>query len=315
MDESTAQNQESQELKNLEEELKSLENPPQEQITPVPTSGTLPAVTTPVMPPQQLQETSSPVANSNPPPTTKSKGSKILAISIGFLVLSLIVAGAYFLGTKTIGQKTCTLEAKVCADGSSVGRVGPNCEFAACPTATPDPTASWTEYVNNIYGVSFRYPPGTKVLKCGGEPSNSPETFSGTADGTETSCVFLANAQNSLLGGISADFSNEKNPNQTLFDYMKIDKNSVVEKDVKGRTGYEIVIEATDQHLRYKELVIELSPTTTVSFIGDYDSEENINRTDQIFSTLKFIEAPQSLISPTASPKKTPTATPSATPQ
>ena len=30
--------------------------------------------------------------------------------------------------------KACTLEAKLCADGSSVGRVGPNCEFAPCPT-------------------------------------------------------------------------------------------------------------------------------------------------------------------------------------
>lgn len=27
----------------------------------------------------------------------------------------------------------CTLEAKVCPDGSSVGREGPNCEFTSCP--------------------------------------------------------------------------------------------------------------------------------------------------------------------------------------
>jgi hypothetical protein len=32
------------------------------------------------------------------------------------------------------GNKTvCTMEAKLCPDGSSVGRTGPNCEFAACP--------------------------------------------------------------------------------------------------------------------------------------------------------------------------------------
>lgn len=30
-------------------------------------------------------------------------------------------------------QKACTLEAKVCPNGSSVGRTGPNCEFAPCP--------------------------------------------------------------------------------------------------------------------------------------------------------------------------------------
>ena len=28
----------------------------------------------------------------------------------------------------------CTMEAKLCPDGSGVGRTGPNCEFAKCPT-------------------------------------------------------------------------------------------------------------------------------------------------------------------------------------
>jgi hypothetical protein len=28
----------------------------------------------------------------------------------------------------------CTQEAKMCPDGSYVGRVGPRCEFSACPT-------------------------------------------------------------------------------------------------------------------------------------------------------------------------------------
>ena len=32
------------------------------------------------------------------------------------------------------GNTACTLEAKICPDGSSVGRTGPNCEFAPCPT-------------------------------------------------------------------------------------------------------------------------------------------------------------------------------------
>jgi len=29
--------------------------------------------------------------------------------------------------------KACTQEAKICPDGSSVGRIGPNCEFPTCP--------------------------------------------------------------------------------------------------------------------------------------------------------------------------------------
>ncbi len=31
------------------------------------------------------------------------------------------------------GGVACTMEAKLCPDGSAVGRVGPNCEFAPCP--------------------------------------------------------------------------------------------------------------------------------------------------------------------------------------
>jgi hypothetical protein len=32
----------------------------------------------------------------------------------------------------------CTQDAKMCPDGSYVGRVAPSCDFAACPTTTPD---------------------------------------------------------------------------------------------------------------------------------------------------------------------------------
>lgn len=31
----------------------------------------------------------------------------------------------------------CTMDAKVCPDGSAVGRTGPNCEFAPCPEESP----------------------------------------------------------------------------------------------------------------------------------------------------------------------------------
>lgn len=43
---------------------------------------------------------------------------------------------------KVIEGKMCTMEAKLCPDGSYVGRTGPNCEFARCPTSsiTPTPT-------------------------------------------------------------------------------------------------------------------------------------------------------------------------------
>ncbi|MCX6740318.1 MAG: membrane lipoprotein lipid attachment site-containing protein [Candidatus Parcubacteria bacterium] len=39
-------------------------------------------------------------------------------------------------------QIACSMEAKLCPDGSAVGRTGPNCEFSACPTESKTGTVS-----------------------------------------------------------------------------------------------------------------------------------------------------------------------------
>lgn len=44
---------------------------------------------------------------------------------------------------KPDGMTACTADAKVCEDGSSVSRTGPNCEFPACPgEEIADPAAA-----------------------------------------------------------------------------------------------------------------------------------------------------------------------------
>lgn len=50
----------------------------------------------------------------------------------------------------------CTLEAKVCPDGSSVGRVPPSCDFAPCPdiTLAPTPTISCLDTIHMCGGPS-----------------------------------------------------------------------------------------------------------------------------------------------------------------
>ncbi len=55
-----------------------------------------------------------------------------------------------------VAQPVCTMEAKLCPDGSFVGRTGPNCEFAACPVPTIDP--SWKTFTDDKKKISFRYP-------------------------------------------------------------------------------------------------------------------------------------------------------------
>ncbi len=61
---------------------------------------------------------------------------------------------------------SCTDEAKICPDGSTVARTGPNCEFAACPDSAASSTASSTiGYECNADGKIC--PDGTMVGRTG----------------------------------------------------------------------------------------------------------------------------------------------------
>lgn len=53
------------------------------------------------------------------------------------ILVAIVTVGGFFV-TKVSNDSApvaCTLEAKICPDGSAVGRSGPNCEFAMCPSA------------------------------------------------------------------------------------------------------------------------------------------------------------------------------------
>jgi len=65
---------------------------------------------------------------------------------IGVVVLIIITALWAVSGrvVQAPGGQACTMEAKLCPDGSAVGRTGPNCEFAACPTIATTTTATTT---------------------------------------------------------------------------------------------------------------------------------------------------------------------------
>lgn len=64
---------------------------------------------------------------------------------IAILIVVIVVAGFFYkvglLGVKLPNQDSgnqvaCTMEAKLCPDGSYVGRTGPKCEFSECPKST-----------------------------------------------------------------------------------------------------------------------------------------------------------------------------------
>ncbi len=70
------------------------------------------------------------------------------------VVLAVLAGGLVLLGQATTTDKpggpvACTADAKLCPDGSAVGRVGPNCEFAECPRSN-DNTVSTREIGKEI---------------------------------------------------------------------------------------------------------------------------------------------------------------------
>jgi hypothetical protein len=85
-------------------------------------------------------------------------GKKII---VYLLIMSLVVGASLYFKNKS-NQFTegvaCTMEAKICDDGSAVGRTGPNCEFAACPAPVVDNSASTTKSVfDKNAGLNFEY--------------------------------------------------------------------------------------------------------------------------------------------------------------
>jgi hypothetical protein len=87
------------------------------------------------------------------------KNNKGFAPILIILIIAGVLAGGiyYFLKNKTSQPVACTQEAKICPDGSTVGRVGPNCQFAECPSVT-DEAAGWKTYLDSKNEFEFKYP-------------------------------------------------------------------------------------------------------------------------------------------------------------
>lgn len=105
-------------------------------------------------------------------------------------VLALVVLTGVGCNNKTNSAQmpageniACTMDAKQCADGSYVGRIGPNCEFAPCPTTNNTAPAA-TEWKTITIGgiVDFQIPAhcnadpgaGTTYITCPEKPGDTP---------------------------------------------------------------------------------------------------------------------------------------------
>lgn len=275
------------------------------------TPSAAPAETPPVQP--QPTETPTPMTEEQPPvvpPQAPGKGRKsILFLALGLLLLALLAAGGYFFVNKGFltKEKACTQEAKVCPDGTSVGRTGPNCEFAACPTPTetPDPTASWKTYTNENIGFLLKYPSDWSLKpydistnyplhglvqltsNINSESLNERIILSYWDNQNRLSLEEIENKYKGEAGGPDIYF-----PNGKMIDFL-------------GKQAYK------GENVSCAPMMcdrIAIIKDTKVIEIKSLYGGVNRNKAifDQILSTFKFIEATPSAI-PTSSPSASPT--------
>lgn len=66
----------------------------------------------------------------------------LIGIIAGLVVLffGIYFGMKFWGGDDAVENVACTMDAKLCPDGSYVGRIAPDCEFAACPTSSATST-------------------------------------------------------------------------------------------------------------------------------------------------------------------------------
>ena len=142
-----------------------------------------------------------------------------IAIVVSVAVVALLGIVGYFAYIQYSAPKeqpeqtACTLEVKVCPDGSSVSRTGPNCEFAEC-LEVPGQTAEWKIYTNDEYGFEIKY----------------PQNFKTTADVNPAGYLNLNLGYNNTpyIGDIAIQVI-RNNRNETAIQYFVREKNSAIQ--------------------------------------------------------------------------------------
>lgn len=89
--------------------------------------------------------------------TSKNKILSLIIVLIVILVgIGLYLAFIYKTKPSQPDVVYCTQDAKMCPDGSYVGRTGPKCEFAPCPEISVD--KDWLYATDTSIGATFRFP-------------------------------------------------------------------------------------------------------------------------------------------------------------
>jgi len=206
------------------------------------------------------------------------------------IILAAAALGGYFWFSYSNNQtktaptiKACTMDAKLCSDGSSVGRIPPNCNFAPCPspkesTSSADMT-NWKTYVDNKGRYSYNYPGDFRFRSQNNIFISSDAKLSQTAKGVER------------IGGIELG-SMYFGPGEDIENYSKDTPDTSVVSRLKLPANY--VARAYIQEKPEQIIVVDIDnkPSNFDSRIGISCSGDNIrckSLLTQILSTFKFV--------------------------
>ncbi|KKR80855.1 MAG: hypothetical protein UU73_C0002G0160 [Candidatus Daviesbacteria bacterium GW2011_GWA1_41_61] len=215
------------------------------------------------------------------------KGFSPTSVLVGICLTALAVAGVYYLKPNTLpfprnnSPQACTQEAKQCPDGSFVGRSGPNCEFAPCPSPTPsqtpDETASWKAYINHQNAFSIQYPQAVIIKEL-----NPNEITMRLPDDTDNNLVFDLIFININPAGVTDIKQAIKS-----YDATKLSSNDIVIGGIKGLyfDSVPAAYEASDA------FVIKNGLLFAFRIEGNSPKfSENKKIFNQILSTFKFLD-------------------------
>lgn len=177
--------------------------------------------------------------------------------------------------TESASPTACTMEAKLCPDGSSVGRSGPKCEFAACPPTSPSNQniSNWNTYSDKALGLEFKYP-SNWYSQVGGKISNKQG---------------FGNMTSFFVEGSDADFSTYNHGGTDLFTLYTSDYVEYLQKVPSFyKKSQEITVDGkkainTNEGL----IIIKLSKEKLLNIEAKISSSYP-DRIDQILSTFIF---------------------------